>query len=61
MERRQIKHLAGTAFNVFEQFPPEVVSKRRKLLPKMKEARAKGKRSWIAYDTLNVDGRPVRD
>ncbi|XP_052281151.1 uncharacterized protein LOC127878663 [Dreissena polymorpha] len=59
--RRQWKHLNGTGFNVFEQFPPEVVAKRRKLLPKMKEERAKGKRSWIAYDTLYVDGRPVRD
>ena len=61
MVRRQWKHLAGTAFNVFEQFPPEVVSKRRKMLPKMNEARAKGKRSWIVYDTLYVDGRPVHD
>jgi hypothetical protein len=59
--RRQWKHLDGTGFNVFEQFPPEVVAKRRKLLPKMKAERAKGKRSWIAYDTLYVDGRPVRD
>ncbi|KAH3818240.1 hypothetical protein DPMN_119841 [Dreissena polymorpha] len=27
----------------------------------MKETRAKGKRSLIAYDTLYIDGRPVRD
>ncbi|KAH3801049.1 hypothetical protein DPMN_154693 [Dreissena polymorpha] len=59
--RRQWKHLNGTGFNVFEQFPPDVVAKRRKLLPKMKEEREKGKRSWIAYDTLYVNGRPVRD
>ncbi|KAH3706569.1 hypothetical protein DPMN_065956 [Dreissena polymorpha] len=61
MARRQWKHVTGTALNVFEQFPSEVVFKRRKLLPNMKEARAKGKRSWIVYDTLYVDGRPVRD
>ncbi|KAH3869130.1 hypothetical protein DPMN_032290 [Dreissena polymorpha] len=42
-------------------FPPEVVAKRRKLLPEMKEEREKGKRSWIAYATLYVDRRPVRD
>ena len=59
--RRQWKHLSGTGFNVFEQFPPEVVAKRRKLLPKMREARDQGKRAWIAFDTLYVDGRPVRD
>ncbi|XP_052268519.1 uncharacterized protein LOC127869901 [Dreissena polymorpha] len=59
--RREWKQLTGTNYNVFEQFPPEVVAKRRKLLPKMKEARANGKGSWISYDTLYVDGRPVRD
>ncbi|KAH3885721.1 hypothetical protein DPMN_009717 [Dreissena polymorpha] len=59
--RRQWKHLSGTGFNVFEQFPPEVVAKRRKLLPKMREARDQGKRAWIAFDILYVDGRPVRD
>ncbi|XP_052268783.1 uncharacterized protein LOC127870167 [Dreissena polymorpha] len=59
--RREWKQLTGTNCNVFEQFPPEVVAKRRKLLPKMKEARSNGKRSWISYDTLYVDGRPVRD
>ncbi|KAH3695372.1 hypothetical protein DPMN_082829 [Dreissena polymorpha] len=59
--RRQLKHLNWTGFNVFEQFPPEVVAKRMKLLPKMKKERAKGKRSWIAYDTMYVDGRPVRN
>ncbi|XP_052233227.1 uncharacterized protein LOC127846089 [Dreissena polymorpha] len=59
--RREWKQLTGTNYNVWEQFPPEVVAKRRQLLPKMKEARSNGKRSWISYDTLYVDGRPVRD
>ncbi|KAH3781904.1 hypothetical protein DPMN_159813 [Dreissena polymorpha] len=27
----------------------------------MKEARSQGKKAWIAYDTLFVDGKPVRD
>lgn len=59
--RRQWKQLNGTGYNVFEQFPPEIVSKRRKLVPKMKEARRQGKRSWIVYDTLYVDGLAVRE
>ena len=59
--RRQWKELNGSNFNVFEQFPPEVVATRRRLVPKMKEARGQGKRSWIAYDTLYVDGRPVKE
>ena len=46
---------------MYEQFPREVTDKRRKLVKKMKEARDQGKRAWIVYDTLYVDGRPVRD
>lgn len=58
--RKQWKELSGTKYNVFEQFPPEVVSKRKKLVPKMKEARSQGKKSWIVYDTLYVDGKAVK-
>lgn len=58
--RKQWKTLSGTRFNVFEQFPPEVVAKRKKLVPKMKEARRQGKKSWIVYDTLFVDGKAVK-
>ena len=59
--RKQWKELNGTNFNVFEQFPPEVVNKRRKLVPRMKEARRQCKRSWIVYDTLYVDGKAVKE
>ncbi|XP_052762354.1 uncharacterized protein LOC128204998 [Mya arenaria] len=58
--RRQWKHLAGTGCQMFEQFPPEVLDKRRRLVPKMKEARKDGHRSWIVYNTLYVDGKPVK-
>ena len=57
--RRQWPELQGTNFSVFEQFPPEVVEKRRRLQPKLKEAKREGKRAWIAYDTLYIDGRAV--
>lgn len=59
--RKQWKALAGTPYFVNEQFPKEVVEKRRRLLPKMKAARQEGKTAWIAYDTLYVNGRAVRD
>lgn len=59
--RKQWKELRGTTFHMYEQYPPEVIAKRRKLIPRMKAAREQGKSSWIAYDTLYVDGRPVRD
>ncbi|XP_052286605.1 uncharacterized protein LOC127882142 [Dreissena polymorpha] len=58
--RKQWKHLTGTNYQMHEQFPPEVLEKRRKLVPHMKDARKEGKRAWIAYDTLYVDGKPVR-
>ncbi|XP_052212302.1 uncharacterized protein LOC127831372 [Dreissena polymorpha] len=58
--RRQWPELKGTSFNVFEQFPPEVQEKRRRLIPKMKEAKREGKRAWLAYDTLFIDGHPVQ-
>ncbi|XP_052784275.1 uncharacterized protein LOC128220063 [Mya arenaria] len=41
-------------------FPPDVIQKRRVLVPKMKEARRQGKRAYLAYDTLYVDGTAVR-
>ncbi|KAH3850486.1 hypothetical protein DPMN_092898, partial [Dreissena polymorpha] len=47
-----------TNYQMHEQFPPEVLEKRRKLVPHMKDARKEGKRAWIAYDTLYVDGKP---
>lgn len=59
--RRQWKELRGTNFHMFEQFPKEVSDKRRKLVKKMKEARDAGKRAWIVYDTLYVDGKPVTE
>ena len=34
--------------------------RRRELLPKMHQAKRDGKTSWLSYDTLYIDGRPVR-
>ncbi|XP_052784327.1 alpha-(1,3)-fucosyltransferase C-like [Mya arenaria] len=55
--RREWKHLAGTGCQMYEQFPPEVLDKQRRLVPMMKDARKEGKRAWIAYDTLCVIGK----
>lgn len=59
--RKQGKALQGTQFHVYEQFPKEVGDRRRKLVPRMQAARRDGKRAWISYDTLYIDGKPVRD
>ena len=57
---KQWKTLQGTKFFVTEQFPQEIISKRRRLIPKLKEYKKEGKRTWISYDTLSVEGKPVK-
>mgnify|MGYP006890280533 FL=1 len=59
--RKQGKALESSRLYVNEHFPKEVVDKRRRLLPKLKEARQQGKSAWLSYDTLYVDGRAVCD
>jgi hypothetical protein len=53
--------LRNTNYYITEQYPPEVAAKRRKLLPKMKDARTTGHKAWIAYDTLYINGKAVKD
>jgi len=59
--RGSSKNLRGTQFYVSEQFPPEVAAKRRRLFRKAKEEKLAGRKAWVSYDTLFVDGKPVRD
>ncbi|XP_052762106.1 uncharacterized protein LOC128204742 [Mya arenaria] len=60
MVRKSWKQLDATQFRVFEQFPRDVIQKRRMLFPQMKEARRLDKRAYLAYDTLYIDGTAVR-
>ncbi|XP_045214306.2 uncharacterized protein LOC123564644 [Mercenaria mercenaria] len=60
MVRKQWKNLQGTNFYMHEQFPKEVNDKRRKLLPQLKEAKRAGKKAWLSFDTLYIDGKPMR-
>lgn len=59
--RKSWKSLDNSKYFVHEQFPKEVIDKRRALIPKMKEARTKGQRAWLSYDTLYIDGKAQRD
>lgn len=59
--RRRRKELEGSRHYIHEQFPPDVVAKRRRLVPKMKRAKGSGHQAWISYDTLFIDGKPVKD
>jgi hypothetical protein len=58
--RKQGHCLKGTSFFVKEQYPTEVAEKRRKLVPQLRAARDEGKRAWLSYDTLYIDGKPVQ-
>ena len=58
--RQARSKLKGTGYFVNEQFPKEIADRRKELLPKMRQAIRDGKRAWISYDTLYIDGRPIR-
>ena len=49
--------LRGQDIHVFEQFPAEISERRKKLIPNMKELRAKGYFTELRYDKLFVNGR----
>jgi len=53
-------NLNGTNFYVSEQFPKDVADRRRSLMPAFRKARADGKKAWLSYDKLYIDGVPVR-
>ena len=57
--RQARSNLKGTGHFVYEQFPKEIGDRRKELLPKMRQAIRDGKRAWISYDTLYIDGRPI--
>ena len=58
--RQARSKLKGTGYFVNEEFPKEIADRRKDLLPKMRQAIRDGKRAWISYDTLYIDGRPIR-
>ncbi|WAR16438.1 hypothetical protein MAR_031032 [Mya arenaria] len=47
----------NTGIFMHDQYPPEIVSQRRKLIPVMVAARKDGKDSYIKYNKLYVDGK----
>ena len=58
--RKQSFNLKGTNFYIHEQFPPEIVAKRKRLMPELKKAKQQGKKAWLSYDTLYVEGKAVK-
>ena len=60
MVRKQSKNLKKTNYFMFEQYPKAIAEKRKELVPIMKEEIWKGNNAWISYDTLYVNGRPMK-
>ena len=59
--RKQWPKLKETIYYANEQFPKQVVEKRKKLYPRVKKAKETGKTAWVSYDTLYIDGKAIRD
>ena len=51
------RNLKDTQFGVSEQFPPEIVQRRRELLPIFKEAKRRGLKASLVVDRLYVNDR----
>ena len=58
--RKNAGKLKGKATGISQQFPREIMEKRRKLVPIMKEARENGKDAYITVDKLYIDKRLYR-
>ncbi|MEW8544210.1 MAG: hypothetical protein AB2693_11810 [Candidatus Thiodiazotropha sp.] len=54
--RKSSPELKDTVYGISQQFPREVVLKRRKLLPIMKAARRDKKKAYLSFDKLFIDG-----
>ncbi|CAL9687714.1 unnamed protein product [Knipowitschia caucasica] len=50
------KELKGTKLSLSDQFPPEIMRRRRLLQPVFAEARSAGKRAKLSVDKLYIDG-----
>ena len=63
-DREVVRKLRGklrnSSYYINEQFPKEVADKRKALKPQMMEAIRNGKRAWLAYDKLYIDGKLVK-
>lgn len=55
------KELKGTKFSMNDQFPAEIVKRRRLLFPIMKDAKKSNKRVRLTVDRLYIDGLLYRN
>lgn len=55
--RKHSNQLRGTKYSIAEQFPREILDRRKALLPHLKNAKAKGHRVSMVVDKLFIDGK----
>ena len=51
----------NSSTKVFEQFPPEIQERRKRLVPVLKEAKTAKKKAKLAVDKLIIEGKQYRD
>ena len=56
MVRKAAKNLEGTNFSISQQFPKEIMTRRKNLIPTLKSLKDAGHRAYISVDKLYVDG-----
>ncbi|CAL9707674.1 unnamed protein product [Knipowitschia caucasica] len=54
------RELKGSTFSITDQFPPEIMKRRRLLYPVMSEARKNDKKTRLIVDKLYIDGALYR-
>lgn len=59
--QRQGRQLRGTDFGLNDQFPPEIVRRRKILLSIRKQKISEGKRAALSVDKLYIDGQLFKD
>lgn len=53
--------MKNTNYGISQQFPREIMDTRKKLVPIMKAARAKGQDAYIVVDKLYIDKTLYRE
>ena len=55
--RKSARNLDGSQYSISQQFPKEILARRKELIPTLKRLKEEGKRAYISVDKLYVDGR----
>ncbi|KAJ8340751.1 hypothetical protein SKAU_G00353840 [Synaphobranchus kaupii] len=59
--QRQGRQLKGTDFGLNDQYPKEIMQRRKQLFPIRKQMMQEGKKAIISVDKLDIDGQLYRD